>query len=416
MGWDDRLKRVFLTKIDYKYTGTDEVVYEDGKLITNIQEYDCIADSLLADPTLTSTTGWTIVPPLTSWDVSLGIISYIGTSGGVISQNVLVIDECYDVEMDLLITITNPSDSITVVVGGETFVYTESGNYTINQSVTASTNEFSITAQHLGELPLACRIENLCLKPCRSFDVVDLDNSEYFENCSWTIGYSPLSKTWISYYSFIPNYYVGYNDYFQTGINKEGDEFGLWSHFSFLSSYQVFYGKLYPFTIEYVNQTRASNSTIQTVEFYLDVRKYYNKYDFSDIVGYGFNKAVVYNNFQNTGQLELVTQKGNSQKQLLDYPKYNSLSTSILQSEIAGKWSFNWLYNQIRDEKSGLPLWINDCAQINKELNSKLFNYKNKFKDRLRGDYFLIRLTQDMESRYKMLFRYAFDNRDYFEQ
>jgi len=416
MGWDDRLKRVLLTKIDYKYTGTNEVVYEDGKLITNIQEYDCIDDSLLADPTLTSTTGWTIVPPFTSWDVSLGIISYVGTSGGVISQNVLVPDECYDVEMDLLITINNPSDSITVVVGGETFVYTESGNYAINQSVTASTNEFSITAQHLGELPLACRIENLCLKPCRSFDVVDLDNSEYFENCSWTIGYSPLSKTWISYYSFIPNYYVGYNDYFQTGINKEGDEFGLWSHFSFLSSYQVFYGKLYPFTIEYVNQTRASNSTIQTVEFYLDVRKYYNKYDFSDIVGYGFNKAVVYNNFQNTGQLELVTQKGNSQKQLLDYPKYNSLSTSILQSEIAGKWSFNWLYNQIRDEKSGLPLWINDCAQINKELNSKLFNYKNKFKDRLRGDYFLIRLTQDMESRYKMLFRYAFDNRDYFEQ
>ena len=159
-----------------------------------------------------------------------------------------------------------------------------------------------------------------------------------------------------------------------------------------------------------VSQSRSNS------EFYLDVRKYYNKYDFSDIVGYGFNKAVVYNNFQNTGQLELVTQKGNSQKQLLDYPKYNSLSTSILQSEIAGKWSFNWLYNQIRDEKSGLPLWINDCAQINKELNSKLFNYKNKFKDRLRGDYFLIRLTQDMESRYKMLFRYAFDNRDYFEQ
>jgi hypothetical protein len=416
MGWDDRLKRVFLSKIDYKYTGTNQVVYEDGKLITNIQEYDCIADSLLADPTLFSRTGWTVTP-FDSWDVSLGIISYTGLTGtSIIEQNVLVPDECYDVEMDLLITLNDPGDQVVVVVGGETFTYTDSGNFTINQSVTATTNEFSITAFDSGENPLSCRISNVCLKPCRSFDVVDLDNSEYFENCSWTIAYSPLTKTWISYYSFVPNYYVGYNDYFQTGINKEGDEFGLWSHFSFLSSYQVFYGKLYPFTIEYVNQTRATNSTIQTVEYYLDVRKYYNKYDFSDIVGYGFNKAVVYNNFQNTGQLELVTQKGNSQKQLLDYPKYNAASTSILQSEIAGKWAFNWLYNQVRDEKSGLPLWINDCAQINKELNSKLFNYKNKFKDRLRGDYFLIRLSQDIESRYKMLFRYAFDNRDYYEQ
>jgi hypothetical protein len=247
---------------------------------------------------------------------------------------------------------------------------------------------------------------------------VNLGDPKYFKECSWTVAYSPLLKTWISYYSFKPNYYIAYNNYFQTGINysETSSELGLWTHLPFFSSYQVFYGKLYPFTLEFPLTTKYTNSVLTDVEYWLDVRKYYNKWDFTDIYGSGFNKAIVYNSFQNSGQLRLNTQVNNNLSQQVSYPKYNINSIEILQSEIAGKYSFNYLYNLIKNEKSGLPIWINDCAQIDKVLDPRLLDYRNNYKDRLRGDHFLIRLTNDVESRFKMLFRFMIDTREYYEQ
>lgn len=249
-------------------------------------------------------------------------------------------------------------------------------------------------------------------------NTVELGDPQYFNECSWTIAYSPLIKTWISYYSFLPNYYIAYNNYFQTGINYSSDasEIGLWSHLPFLSSYQVFYGKLYPYTIEYSIATKYSNSMMTSIEYWLDVRKYYNKWDFTDIYGSGFNKAFVYNSFQNSGQLNLTTQEKNNLSQQFNYPKFNANSINILQTEIAGKYSFNYLYNLIKNEKSGLPIWINNCSQTDKVLDARLLDYRSNYKDRLRGDYFLVRLTNDIESRFKMLFRFSIDTRDYYEQ
>jgi hypothetical protein len=248
--------------------------------------------------------------------------------------------------------------------------------------------------------------------------VIELTNTEYFEDCSFTIAYSPLIKSWISYYSFKPDYYVAYNDYFQTGLNFSADdtELGLWSHVSFLSSYQVYYGKLYPFTIEYPIPTNFTNSLLHHVEYFLDVRKYYNKYDYTDIYGIGFNKAVVYNSHQNSGQIELVHHEENNLRQGLDYPQFNTNFVSILQSNIHDRWTFNTFNNRIVNPRNGLPLWLFDCAQVEKELDHRLLDYSSRILDYLRGDYFLVRLTNDKESRYKFLTRFNLDEREYYEQ
>jgi hypothetical protein len=247
---------------------------------------------------------------------------------------------------------------------------------------------------------------------------VPFSDTAYFKDCSFTIAYSPLTESWISYYSFKPNFYITYNDYFQTGLNYPDDplEKGLWSHYPFTSSYQVFYGKLYPFTVEYPMLSAFSQSSISTIEYWLEARKYYNQWDFADAFGIGFNKAIVYNATQNTGLLNLNHQKNNDLSQQLKFPKYNQNSTDILQTEIGGKWAFNYLYNIIKNEKSMLPVWLNDISNVNKSINHILLNYKPTFKDRMRGDYFLVRLSQDIESRFKLLFRFAVDERDYYEQ
>ena len=247
---------------------------------------------------------------------------------------------------------------------------------------------------------------------------ITLGDPEYFINCSWTVAYNPMLGTWISYYSFLPNYYIGYNDYFQTGINTSTDssEIGLWSHKPYLSSYQVFYGKRYPFIIEYPITNKLANSKLNYVEYWLEARKYYNLHNFSEAYGVGFNKAVVYNAYQNTGILNLIHQKDDDISQLVDYPKHRVDSVDILQTEINGKWTFNHLYNIVKNEKSGLPIWNEDCPQILKELDNRLLDYSYNYKDYLRGDSFVVRLINDAESRYKMLFRWALDDRNFYNQ
>lgn len=247
---------------------------------------------------------------------------------------------------------------------------------------------------------------------------VKLGDKDYFEDCSFTIAYNPLIKSWVSYYSFKPNYYIGYNNFFQSGINYSPDksEIGLWSHLPFLSSYQVFYGKRYPFIIEYPIQTKMVASFVNHVEYWLDVRKYYAKHNFANIYGVGFDRAYVYNDHQNSGQLNLIVQDDNDMRQSLIYPQHNATSIDILQSEIGGKYSFNYIYNLIKNEKSGLPVWLYDCAQIQKNLDHRLLDYTYNLKDRLRGDYQIVRLENTKNTRYKFLFRFATDTKNYYEQ
>lgn len=244
---------------------------------------------------------------------------------------------------------------------------------------------------------------------------VSLQDKEYFTNCSFTVAYSPIAQRWISYYGFHPNYYIGYEGYFQTGKNysSDKDELGIWSHLPFLSSYQVFYGKLQPFIIEYSIPTKGVRSTLHDINYWLDVRRYYNKYDVVDIPDVGYNKVFVYNNYQNTGQLNLIPRKPNDLSQEFEYPKHNSNSIDILQTEEIGRYSFNYLYNAIKNDRSGLPVWLHDCNEILKELNQPLLNMSPEYRDRLQGDYFLVRLQQDVESRYKMIHRFSTDKRDY---
>jgi hypothetical protein len=247
---------------------------------------------------------------------------------------------------------------------------------------------------------------------------VTLGDPAHFIDCSWTIAYNPLLKVWISYYSFLPNYYLSFNDYFQTGYNTvlDPNEFGTWSHFPFMSSYQVFQGKLYPFIVEYPIANQLVNSQLNHIEYNLDIRKYYDRHNFTDVVANGFNKAVVYNSFQNTGLLNLVRQNDDDMYQLANYPKHNIGSIDILQTEMNGRWTFNYLYNAIANERAGLPIWKEDCAQINKDLDQRLLNYSNSYKDYLRGTNFVVRLINDAESRFKMLLRWAVDQRKFYDQ
>jgi hypothetical protein len=55
-------------------------------------------------------------------------------------------------------------------------------------------------------------------------EVVDVTNPEYFCNKSWTLSYGINSKSWISFHSYIPNWYIAENNFFYSGINSCCDD------------------------------------------------------------------------------------------------------------------------------------------------------------------------------------------------
>lgn len=48
---------------------------------------------------------------------------------------------------------------------------------------------------------------------------VYLTDSEYFCNKSWTVSYNLNTKSWISFHSYLPNWYIGESNFFYSGIN-----------------------------------------------------------------------------------------------------------------------------------------------------------------------------------------------------
>ena len=53
--------------------------------------------------------------------------------------------------------------------------------------------------------------------------VVQLTDNRYFCNKSWTLSFNMNTKTWISFHSYIPNFYIAENNFFYSGLNEGCD-------------------------------------------------------------------------------------------------------------------------------------------------------------------------------------------------
>lgn len=235
---------------------------------------------------------------------------------------------------------------------------------------------------------------------------VSFDNREIFEPIHFTIGYSPLFKTWISYYDFTPSFYVNHDDYFVTGYNSSQGP-SMWAHLLTNKSYGVFYGKRYPWKVEFPTKETFNQKVLTHVEFWLDSIRYHNEYDYALNTSLGMDKAIIYNNSDTTGILNLVTKEKNNRFQVTNYPKINKNSTDILASYDEGKWSFNEFYNRTANIDSNLPLWNYDKNAIEKTVNQMAIKYNQSWLNRLRGDWFLIRLEGGSDSRFKQILKWT---------
>lgn len=239
-------------------------------------------------------------------------------------------------------------------------------------------------------------------------DKISLTDTRYFEDVSWTIAYSMVSNSWVSYYDYKPNYYVSHNNYFQTGINMTTDieELGLWSHLVTNKSYSVFYGKKYELGFEYPIINSYNSKKLEAIELWAEGLRYQNEYDYAYNKEINFNKMSIYNNRETTGNLKLIPQK--SLRDIRNYPKTTAEGQEILMTNSNDRWTINYLYNRVKSEDLNQPVWAWDRNQIQKKLNQNLVSFKGKrVLERLRGNYFLVYLGYDKDSRYELSFKWA---------
>ncbi len=238
---------------------------------------------------------------------------------------------------------------------------------------------------------------------------VELTDTRYFCDKSWTISFDFFTKSWVSFHSFKPLFYINYLEYFDSVINGS-----IWSHNVSNKSYQVYYSKLYPFIIEYLTEPSISNNDINSLEFSLDAVRFHNDYDYFYNKLITFNKAIVYNERQCSGLLELIPKNENNLSQLLDYPKHLKDRSQILITNSENIWKFNNFYNIVNSEINNTPIFINNCANDYKELNPKSLNYYNSLlnSSRIKSKQCKVRLINDIHSNYLFIFNFAQTNQN----
>lgn len=228
---------------------------------------------------------------------------------------------------------------------------------------------------------------------------IHLNNTDYFENKSWTISYSFHTNSWVSWHNYIPNYYVhNQNNLYSTNV---GDN-NIWKH-NQEGKYQTFYNVYYPFIIEYVN----NSNPLQTMSFEsFSLQTKARKWDtatrqYVDQRFVTFNKLIVYNNFQSSGELLMITKDIQDNPQNWLQQQITNQPGDILITRKERDWHINDLRDYVIDYTQ--PLFSNSWnaikAQffIDKVANNSVISYSKSWAElqNFRDKYVIIRLKFD---------------------
>jgi hypothetical protein len=181
----------------------------------------------------------------------------------------------------------------------------------------------------------------------------------------------------------------------------------LWSHLTDTTIYNNFYGCIHSYIIEYPFSYQYYDEVVQNVKDYTKAYIYLpgttHIYDVNRKIQTDenyFNKAVLYNDQQSTGILELVAKPLHNMKAYLSYPKFNIDSKTILFTKSDNFYQFNTFWNVVKDKT--IPLFTSTCESmsLDKEVNQDNMEYTPRSfrKDTIRAKDLKVRLILDNRS------------------
>ena len=176
-----------------------------------------------------------------------------------------------------------------------------------------------------------------------------LGDPTIFDDASWTVSYDPKGQVFISYHDWHPNLSLSS----KTNVYTIKDN-TIWKHNDTCDDFCNYYGVQYPFEIEYPINTGQSPSVVKSFEYILECYRTskFNCVDQFQVLDENFSQAVVYNNEQVSGYLNLNVFPKNNVTLSLEYPKLNQsnlASFDILFSKEENKYRFNQFWDITRD-------------------------------------------------------------------
>lgn len=232
---------------------------------------------------------------------------------------------------------------------------------------------------------------------------IQLTDDNYFCNYSFTISYDFDNQAWISFHTYIPNYYVGDANVFYAGLNDTNSS--IWEHNSTFTKFNNFFGEIHPYIIEYPYSRNYNDEILQNIKDYSRILKYTNWREFVETDEEYFNKLIIYSNQQCSGLLELVNKPLNNLKEYSKYPIYNTDSKTITFTKSNSFYQINTFWDMTIDRKQ--PIWLSSCENLSifKELNQDNMDYgkRSRKKSPMRSKELKIRYILDDKDDVKII-------------
>lgn len=237
---------------------------------------------------------------------------------------------------------------------------------------------------------------------------VPLTDTTYFCNRSFTISYSPITKHWVSFHSYLPTYFNTKKDNFQS---VDGDNL-LFSHDS-QCVYQSFYDVTKPFIIELTSTLDSvENFTSPALIWTQEQETCTNNVD-TDLTDFTFNKSYVYNDYQHSGLLNLSLLDDLDLSSILSLPIDGTIDRTIQYSNKEGTYSFSDFEDISSYQDKQIKLNTSSCSNedyitaypIDKVPDiAKIDFAKNWYeRTRFRSNWISYRLIQDARTDVKLV-------------
>lgn len=214
----------------------------------------------------------------------------------------------------------------------------------------------------------------------------ELGDPTFFDNASFTVSYDLKTRTWISFHDWHPDFVIPGKRHFMSIKDK-----GIWMHNVRTDLYTNFYGKDYPFEVEFISSTGQQVVTVRNIEYMLESYKYSNDgQDKHHLLDYNFDQAIVYNSEQISGRLNLKLKPKNNPIEAMSYPKIGTDGIDILYSKEENKYRFNqfWDITSDRGEFTTRPVEYLETmfntlpTGYEFEINPRYVNYKKAVLER----------------------------------
>lgn len=158
-----------------------------------------------------------------------------------------------------------------------------------------------------------------------------------------------------------------------------------WRHLTDVVNYNYFYGNIEPYIIEYPFSYQYQDEILQNVQDYTKVFNYTKNptgvFTYSLRVqpdDQWFNKAVLYNDQQSTGLLELVPKPKNNLNAYNSYPKYKVNSKVIPYTKSDNFYQYNLFWNIAKDPLQFLFTPSCESLSIDKIINQANMDYSTR--------------------------------------